>query len=42
MSKQRVMFSPVTRLSGLLSVDAVLEKGKIIDAKSQQYHVQGL
>ncbi|AGL00751.1 nickel-dependent hydrogenase large subunit [Desulfoscipio gibsoniae] len=41
MSKQRVMFSPVTRLSGLLSVDAVLEKGKIIDAKASSTMFRG-
>ncbi|SFH25208.1 hydrogenase large subunit [Desulfotomaculum arcticum] len=34
MSKQRVMFSPVTRLSGLLSVDVVIENGRVIDAKA--------
>ncbi|TEB05361.1 Periplasmic (NiFeSe) hydrogenase large subunit [Pelotomaculum schinkii] len=34
MSKKRVMFSPVTRLSGLLSVEVVEERGGIIEAKA--------
>lgn len=41
MSKQRVMFSPVTRLSGLLSVDVVLENGKVIDAKASSTMFRG-
>ncbi|MDF9407683.1 MAG: Periplasmic (NiFeSe) hydrogenase large subunit [Pelotomaculum sp. PtaB.Bin013] len=34
MSKQRVMFSPVTRLSGLLSVDVMLENGRVTEANA--------
>lgn len=34
MSKKRIVFSPVTRLSGLLSVEAVEDRGVIIDAKA--------
>lgn len=34
MSKQRVMFSPVTRLSGLLSVEVVLENRRIVEANA--------
>lgn len=41
MSKQRVMFSPVTRLSGLLSVDVVLENGKVIDARASSTMFRG-
>jgi len=34
MSKVRVMFSPVTRLSGLLSVDVILEQGRVVEANA--------
>lgn len=34
MSKQRITFSPVTRLSGLLSVDVMVDKGKIVEANA--------
>ena len=34
MSKQRVMFSPVTRLSGLLSIEVVVEDGRIVEANA--------
>ncbi|MDD4170222.1 MAG: nickel-dependent hydrogenase large subunit [Desulfotomaculaceae bacterium] len=34
MSKQRVMFSPVTRLSGLLSVDVIVENGRVTEANA--------
>ncbi|MBM7866521.1 nickel-dependent hydrogenase large subunit [Heliobacterium gestii] len=32
MSPQRVLFSPVTRLSGLLSAQVILEGGRVVDA----------
>lgn len=34
MSKQRIMFSPVTRLSGLLSVDVMVENGQVTEANA--------
>lgn len=34
MSMQRIMFSPVTRLSGLLSVDIIVEQGRVIEANA--------
>lgn len=34
MSLQRIMFSPVTRLSGLLSVDVIVEQGRVIEANA--------
>lgn len=33
MNKKHIIFSPVTRLSGLLSVDVFLEKGVVREAK---------
>jgi len=34
MSKQRIMFSPVTRLSGLLSVEIIVEQGRVEEANA--------
>ncbi len=34
MSKQRIMFSPVTRLSGLLSVEVMVEQGRVVEANA--------
>jgi len=34
MSKQRIMFSPVTRLSGLLSVDVMVENRRVTEANA--------
>ncbi len=34
MGKQRIMFSPVTRLSGLLSVDVTVENGRVTEANA--------
>ncbi len=34
MSKQKIMFSPVTRLSGLLSVEVIVEQGRVVEANA--------
>ena len=34
MSKQRIMFSPVTRLSGLLSVEVIVEHARVVEANA--------
>ncbi len=34
MSKQRIMFSPVTRLSGLLSVEVIVDQDRVVEANA--------
>lgn len=41
MSKQRVMFSPVTRLSGLLSVEVIVDRGRITEANASSTMFRG-
>ena len=41
MSRQRIMFSPVTRLSGLLSIDVTIENGRVVEAKASSTMFRG-
>lgn len=34
MSKKRIMFSPVTRLEGLLSVEVTIDRGRVVEANA--------
>lgn len=41
MSKQRIMFSPVTRLSGLLSVEVIVDRGRVTEANASSTMFRG-
>ncbi len=41
MSKKYIVFSPITRLSGLLSADVVLDEGTIIEAYASSTMFRG-
>ncbi|GAB6181474.1 nickel-dependent hydrogenase large subunit [Desulfotomaculum defluvii] len=42
MTKKRIMFSPVTRLSGLLSVEIVMDRGRVSNANASGTMYRGI
>lgn len=41
MTRQKVMFSPVTRLSGLLSVEVTVDRGRVVEANASSTMFRG-